>query len=129
MACQTYLLEGGLGIPTRVLLAGATRFKAATIAVSRRPAITSRPATSLVLVPVARVTLLALQEPLELLPVAFFKLMAKLALGSRTKLLVVFPLDQAIADPSKKNTLEVLSKSLQHLIAELAPAANVLCAI
>jgi hypothetical protein len=56
--------------------------------------------------------LLALQEPLELLSVALFKLMAKLALGSQTKLLVVLSLDQAIADPSEKNTLKVLGKSL-----------------
>ncbi len=56
--------------------------------------------------------LLALQEPPELLSVALFKLMAKLALGSQTKLLVILPLDQAIADPSKKNTLKVLGKSL-----------------
>ncbi len=76
-----------------------------------RLAIASRPATALVMPPAARVVLLALQEPLELLPVALFKLMAKLALGSQ-KLLVVLPLDQAIADPGKKNTLEVLGKSL-----------------
>jgi hypothetical protein len=37
---------------------------------------------------------------------------ANLALGSRTKLLIVFPLNQAIAKTSKKNTLEVLGESL-----------------
>jgi hypothetical protein len=100
------ILEGGLAIPARVLVAGAMSFEAGTIAVSSGPAIASRPATLLVLVPVARVMLLALQEPLELLPVAFFKLMAKLALGSQTKLLIVLSLDQAIADWSKK----ILSK-------------------
>jgi hypothetical protein len=72
-------LEGGLAIPTRVLVAGVTSFEAAMITVANRSAIASRPATLLVLVPAARVTLLALQEPLELLSVALFKLMAKLA--------------------------------------------------
>jgi hypothetical protein len=62
--------------------------------------------------PAARVMHLALQEPLKLLSVALFKLMAKLMLGSQTKLLVILPLDRAIADPSNKNTLEVLGKSL-----------------
>ncbi len=42
------------------------------------------------------------------------------------KLLVVLPLDQAIADPSKKNTLEVLGKSLQRLAAEIVPDADIL---
>ncbi len=55
--------------------------------------------------------------------------MAKPALGSQTKLLIVLPLDQAITDPSKKNTLKVLGKSLQHLVAELAPAVDKLRAI
>ncbi len=106
------ILEGGLAIPMRILVGGATSFKAATIAVAGRPAVATRPATLLILVPVARVMLLAIQEPLELLSVALFKLMMKLALGSQTKLLVKLPLDQAIADPSKKNTLKVLDKSL-----------------
>jgi hypothetical protein len=35
----------------------------------------------------------ALRELLELLSVALFKLMAKFALGSRTKLLIILPLD------------------------------------
>ena len=87
------VLKGGLVNPTRVLVAGATSFEAATIAVVSRPAVASRPATSLVLVPAARVMLSALRELLELLSVALFKLMAKLALGSRTKLLIILPLD------------------------------------
>ncbi len=77
----------------RVLVAGAMSFEAATIAIANRPAITSRPATLLVLVPAARVMLSALQVPLEILSVVLFKLMVKLALGSRTKLLVVLALD------------------------------------
>jgi hypothetical protein len=87
-------------------------FEAATITIESRPAIASRPDIALVMPPAARVMLSAFQEPLEFLPVALFKLVAKLVLGSRTKLLVVLPLDQAIADPSKENTLEVLGKSL-----------------
>ncbi len=106
------VLGGGLAIPARVLVAGATSFKMATIAVASRPAIASRPATLFITPPEARVMLLALQEPLEFLSVALIKLMANLALGSQTKLLVVLPLDRAIADLSKKNTLEVLGKSL-----------------
>jgi hypothetical protein len=106
------ILGWGLAIPARVFVAGATSFKAATIAVASRPAIVSRPTTLLLMPPAARVMLLALQEPLELLPVALFKLMAKLTLGSQMKLLVILPLDQAIADPSKKNTLEILGESL-----------------
>ncbi len=106
------VFKGGLAISTRVLVAGVTSFEAATITIASRPAVASRHATLLVLVPAARVMLLALQEPLELLSAALFKLMAKLALGSQTKLLVVLPLDQAIADPSKKNTLKVLGVSL-----------------
>jgi hypothetical protein len=115
------VLKGGLAIPTRVLVAKGMSFKAATIAVVSRPTVASRPATLLVSIPAARVTLLALQEPLELLSVVLFKLMAKLALGSQTKLIVVLSLDQAIANLSKKNTLEVLGKSMQRLVAELAP--------
>jgi hypothetical protein len=56
----------------------------------------------------------------------FFEIVVKLALGCRTKLLVVLPPDQAIADMSKKNTLKVLGESLQHHVAELAPTADVL---
>ena len=84
----------------------------ATIALASRPAVASRPETLLVMQPAARVTLLVLQEPLDLLFVALFKLMAKLMLGSQTKLLVILPLDRAIADPGKKNTLKVLGKHL-----------------
>ncbi len=87
------ILGGGLAIPARVLVARATSFEAATIAIVSRPAIAIRSATSLLTPPAARVMLLALQEPLELLPVALFKLMAKLALGSQMKLLVVLHLD------------------------------------
>jgi hypothetical protein len=105
-------LGGGLAIPARVLVARATSFEAAMITVASRPAIMCRPATLLVTPPAARVMLSALQEPLELLFVAHFKLMVKLLLGSRTKLLIILPLDQAIADPRKKNTLKVLCKSL-----------------
>jgi hypothetical protein len=77
----------------------------------------------------AVVALLAVQESLELLPVTLFELVAKLTLGGRIKLLVVLPLDQAIAETSKKNTLKVPSKSLQPLVADLVPAADVLHAI
>ncbi len=69
------ILEGGLAIPTRVLVAGAMSFEAVTITVANGPAVASRPATLLVWVPVARLTLLALREPLELLSVVLFKLM------------------------------------------------------
>ncbi len=87
------VLKGSLVIPMRVLVAGAMSFKVAMIAVESKPAVTSRPVTSLISVPAARVTLSALQEPLELISVTLFKLMAKLALGSQTKLLVILPLD------------------------------------
>jgi hypothetical protein len=83
------VLKEGLAITPRVLVARATSFKAATIAIVSRPAIVSVPATALFTAPVARVMLLALQEPLELLPVGLFKLIVKLALGSQTKLLVI----------------------------------------
>ncbi len=86
------VLVGGLAIPARVLVAGAMSFAAATIAVASRPVVASKPATTLVMPPEARVMLLALQEPLEFLSVALFKLIAKLALDSQTKLLVVLPL-------------------------------------
>ncbi len=59
------ILVGGLAIPMRVLVAGATSFEAATIAVVSRPAVASRPATSLVLVPAARVMLSALREEIR----------------------------------------------------------------
>jgi hypothetical protein len=54
------VLKGGLVNPTRVLVAGATSFEAATITVANWPAIASRPATLLILVPVAKVMLLTL---------------------------------------------------------------------
>jgi hypothetical protein len=117
------VLGRGLAITTRVLIARATSFEAATIAIASSPAI------ALVMPCTIVVALLAFQEPLELLPETLLKLMAKLALGSRTKLLITLPLDQAIADRSKESTLEILGKSLQHLIAELAPAADVFCEI
>jgi hypothetical protein len=75
------------------------------------------------------VALLAFQEPLELLPVMLFGLVVELALGSKTKLLIVLLLDQAIAETTKKNTLKVLGESLQCLVAEFAPAVDVLCMI
>jgi hypothetical protein len=87
------VLGWGLAIPVRVLVAGAMSFEAATVAVASRPAIASRSTTLLITPPAARVTFSALREPLKLLPVALFKLMAKLALGSQTKLLIVLPLD------------------------------------
>ncbi len=116
-AMQTRLVEltvlrRGLAITARVLVTGVMSFKAATIAVARRPDVASRPAILLVMPRMAVVALSALQEPLELLPVMLFELVAKLALGSRAKLLVVLPLDQAIADTSKKNALKVLGKNL-----------------
>jgi hypothetical protein len=40
------ILKGGLAIPTRVLVARAMSFEAATITIANRPAVTSRPATS-----------------------------------------------------------------------------------
>ncbi len=100
------ILERVLEITARVLIARATSFKAAAIAIASWSAIVSRPAIALVMSRMAVVVLSAFQKPLYLLPVTLFELMAKLALGSRAKLLVVFPLDQAIADMSKKNTLE-----------------------
>ncbi len=125
------VLGRGLAITARVLVVKAMSFKAATIAITSRPAIANRPAMAFAAPRMAVVALLAFQEPLELLPiaVALFELMAKLALGSRMKLLVVLPLYQAIADNRKKNTLKVLHKSLQCLAAELAPAADLLCLI
>ncbi len=51
----------------------------------------------------------------------------KLTLGGSAKLLVMFPLNQAIAKSSEKKTLEVLGKSLYCcLVAELTPTADVL---
>ncbi len=50
--------------------------------------------------------------PLDPLPVVFFEFMTKLALGGGAKLLVMLPLDQAIAEPGKKNKLKVLGKRL-----------------
>ncbi len=117
-------LEGAL--QSWVLVAGAMSFEATMIAVTSRLAIVSRPAIAFATPPTAVVVLLAFQEPLELLPVTLFELVAKLMLGSRTKLLVVLPLYQAIAGTSKKNALKVLGESLQCLVAELAPVADVL---
>jgi hypothetical protein len=74
----------------------------------------------------ACVMLSTLRQPLELVPVTFFQLVTKLAFGSGVKLLVVFPLNQAIAKSSKKNTNKVLGESLYCLVAELMPAADVL---
>ncbi len=119
----------GLAIPARVLVAGAVSFEVATIAVRSRPAIAGRLAIAFAMPRTGAATLLAFQEPLELIPVALFEHVAKLVLGSRTKLLVVLPLYQAIADTSKKNALEVLGESQQCLIAELALAADVLGSI
>ncbi len=122
-------LGRGLAITARVLVPGATSFKAATIAVASRPAVMSKPAIVLAMPLMAVVALSAFQEPLELLPVTLFVHVAKLALGSRIKLFVVLPLDQAIGETSKKNTFEVLGESLQHLVAEFALIADVLCVI
>jgi hypothetical protein len=58
-----------------------------------------------------------------------FELVAKFALGNRTKLYIALPLDQAIAEMSKKNSLEVFGESLQHLVTELLPTVGVLQAI
>ncbi len=55
--------------------------------------------------------------------------MAKLALGGKTKLVIMLLLEHAIAEMSKKNNLKVLGKSLQCLVAELAPDGDVLCTI
>ncbi len=63
------------------------------------------------------------------MPVALLQLAAKLALCGSVKLVVMLPLNQATAKLSKKNTLKVLRKSLQCLVVELAPAADVLCAV
>jgi hypothetical protein len=97
------LIGRGLMITPRVLVARATSFKVATIAVASRPAIATRPAIVLVMPCTAVVVLLAFQEPLGLFPVTLIKLVAKRMLGSRTKLLIVLPLDRAIADTSKKS--------------------------
>jgi hypothetical protein len=118
---QPTLLWRGLAITVRVLVVGAMSFEVATIAVTSRPAVASRPAIGFAMPHTAVVALLAFREPLELLPVALFELVAKLMLGRRTKLLVVLPLYWTIADKSKKNALKVLGKSLQRLVAELAP--------
>jgi hypothetical protein len=75
------------------------------------------------------VALLAFHELLEFLPVALFELMAELVLGSKTKLVVMLFLEHAITEASKKNPLGVLGESLQHLVVELKPAADVLCTI
>ncbi len=116
------VLGRGLAITVRVLVARATSFKAATIPVTSRPVVASRPAIAFVMPHMAVVALSAFQEPLELLPVALFELVMMLALGSRTKLLVVLPLYQAITDTSKKMLLKymvrvcnVLPLSLQLL--------------
>jgi hypothetical protein len=87
------ILRRGLVITARVLVARATRFEVAAIAIVSRPAIASRPATTLAMPRTTVVVLLAFQEPLELLPVMLLELMVKLALSSRTKLFVVLPLD------------------------------------
>jgi hypothetical protein len=87
------ILGRGLAITTRVLVAGATSFEAAMITVTSRPAIMSRPAIILATPCMAVVAVLDFQEPLELLPVMLFELVAKLVLGSRTKLLVALSLD------------------------------------
>ncbi len=117
------VLREGLAINTRVLVAGArTSFEAATIAVASRPAVDSRPAIALVMPRTAVVALSAFREPLELLPVTFFELVAKLALGSRTKLLVVLALDQAIAETSKK----ILSKYLVRVCSVLSLSLRLL---
>jgi hypothetical protein len=123
------ILRRGLAVATRVFVVRATSFKVVAIAVASRPAIANRSAIMLATPTTTVVALLAFQEPLELLPVALFELVAELALGSKTKLVVVLLLEYAIAETSKKNTLKVLSKSLQHLVAELAPAVDVLCTI
>jgi hypothetical protein len=80
------VLGGSLAITVRVLVAGAMSFEAMMIAVVSRPAVASRPAIALATPHMAVVALLVFQEPLELLPVMLFELMAKLVLGSRTKL-------------------------------------------
>ncbi len=87
------ILRRGLVITARVLVARATSFKVATIAIASRPAVASRPVTMLAMPRTTVVVLSAFQEPLELLPVMLVELMVKLALTSRTKLFVVLPLD------------------------------------
>ena len=87
------ILRRGLVITARFLVARATSFKVASIAIASRPAVASRPATALAMPRTTVVALLAFQESLELLPVMLFELMVKLALSSRTKLFVILPLD------------------------------------
>ncbi len=87
------ILRRGLAITARVLVARATSFKVATIAIASRPAVASRPATMLAMPRTTLVVLSAFQEPLELLLVMLFELMVKFALSSRTKLFVILPLD------------------------------------
>jgi hypothetical protein len=80
------VLRRGLAITMRVLVARVTSFEAAKFAIANGPAVASRPAIVLMTPHTTVVVLLAFQEPLELLPVMLFKLVAKLVLGSRMKL-------------------------------------------
>jgi hypothetical protein len=90
---QLAVLRRGLAITARVLVVKATSFEVATIAVARRPAVTSIPAIVLATQHMTVVALSAFQEPLELPPVTLLKLVAELALGSKTKLFIVLLLD------------------------------------
>jgi hypothetical protein len=99
-------LRRSLGVAASVLVAKGTSFEAAAIAIASRPAVASRPAIALAMPTTTVLVLLAFQEPLELLPVALFKLVVELALGGKTKLVVMPLLEHAVAEMSKK----ILSK-------------------
>jgi hypothetical protein len=76
-----------LAILAGVPVAGVASFEAMTIAKK------SRSSDMLALILAACVMLSTLCQPLELVPVTFFQLGTKLALGGGTKLLVVFCLN------------------------------------
>jgi hypothetical protein len=112
-----------LAILAGVPVAGMVSFEATTIAKK------SRPADTLALILTACITLLTLCQPLKLVPVMLFQLVTKLVFGGGAKLFIMFSLDQAIAELSKKNTLEVLGKSLYCLVPKLTPTADILRAV
>ncbi len=123
------ILRRGLAVAARVLVVRAKSFKAVVVAVASRPAVANRPAIAIAIPTTTVVALSASRKLLELLPVALFEFVAKLELGSKMKLVVELLLKRAIAETSKKNILKVLGKSLHYLVAELVPAADVLCTI
>jgi hypothetical protein len=79
------------------------------ITIASRPADMSRPTIGLATPTTTVLVLLAFRELLELLLVALFELMAKLVLGSKTKLVLAFLLERAITET---RTRKILSKYL-----------------